>query len=92
MINLRDGRHRALAAAAAVALLDADRRRNAGDEVHVRPRQLLDELPRIDVHRIEKPALAFGEQQVKRQRALARTADAGDDHELVARNGEREVL
>src|SRR5262249_8123390 len=61
VVNLGDGRHGALAAAAGVALLDAHRGRDAGDEVRVRPRKLLDELPRVNVHRIEKASLAFGE-------------------------------
>src|SRR5207302_3666625 len=64
VINLRNRRHRAFAAAATGALLDADRRRNAGNEVHVRPRKLLDELPGIEVHRIEKSPLSLGKQQV----------------------------
>ena len=36
MINFRDGGHGALAPASAGALLDADRRREARDQVHVR--------------------------------------------------------
>src|SRR5688500_5283630 len=35
MINLRDGCHSALAAAACRALFDADRGRNARDEIHI---------------------------------------------------------
>ena len=61
MINLGDGGDGAFSAAAAGALLDADGRRNAGDQIHIRPGELLDELPGINVHRIEKPPLAFGE-------------------------------
>ena len=92
VIDLRDRGHRALAAAAGIALFDADRRGNAGDEVHVRPGHLLDKLPRVSVHRIEEAALALGKNQVEGQRALARTAHAGDHHELPARNRDREVL
>ena len=92
MINLGDGGDGALAAAARNALLDADRRRNAGDQVHLRPRQLLDELAGIDIHRVQEAALPLGKQQVKGQRAFARSADARDDHKLVARDGQRDVL
>src|ERR1017187_7126484 len=92
MINLRHGRDGALAAAARIALLDAHGRRNAGDEVNVRPGELLDKLPRIDVHRIQKAALPFRKQQVERERAFARTADPGDDNEFVAWNFKREVF
>ena len=81
---LRDGGDRALAAAATGALLDAHRGRDAGDQIHVGPRQLLDELACIEIHRIEKTALAFGEQKIKRQRALARTAHARNDDKFVA--------
>ena len=65
---------------------------NAGDQIDIRPGHLLDELPRIDVHRIQKTPLAFRENKIKRQRAFARAADAGDDHEFLARNLEREIL
>ena len=92
VVNLRDGGDGAFAAAAAVALLDADGGRDAGDQIHVRPGHLIDELPGIDIHGVEEPALALGEQQVEGERTFPRTAHAGDDHELIARNGEREVL
>src|SRR3954470_2684786 len=92
MINLRDRGHRALAATTRVALLDAHRRWNAGDQVDVWSRHLLHELPRVNVHGIEKPPLAFGENQIERERALARATDPGDNHKLVPGNGERKVL
>jgi len=53
---------------------------------------LLDELPRVGVHRVEEPALPLREEQVKRQRTLAAAADPGDDDEFAARDFEREVL
>src|SRR5688572_6414302 len=70
MINFGDGSDGALAATAAGALLDADRRRNAGDQIDVRPRKLLNKLPGVGIHRVEKTALAFGEKQVEGERAL----------------------
>ena len=92
MINLRHRGDGAFAAAARLALLDAHRRGNAGDQIHLRPRQLLDELAGIEVHRIQKAPLPLGEEQVKGQRALARTAHAGDDDEPVARNRQRDIF
>ena len=92
VVNLCDGRDGALAPAARVALLDADRRRNARDEVHVRARHLFHKLARVGVHRIEETPLALGKNQVKCQRAFARAAHAGDDDELAARNDGGEVL
>ena len=70
MVDFRDRGHGALAAAAAGALLDADRGRDARDQVHVRPGQLLHELPGIDIHGVQEAPLPLGEEQVKRQRAL----------------------
>ncbi len=92
VINLRDGGHRALAAAARIALFDAHGWRNSGDETDVRPRHLFHKLPRVGIHRIEKSPLAFGKNQVKRERAFARTAHAGHNHKLSARNDDREIF
>lgn len=88
----RDRGDGALAAAARVALLDADRGGDAGDEIDVRARKLLDELSRVGAHGIQEPPLSLGEKEVEGECAFARTADAGDDDKLVARNGDREVL
>ncbi len=71
MVNLSYGGYRALAAPAAGALLDADGRRYPGDEVHVGAGELLDELPRVHIHRIQKPALPFGKEEIEGQRAFA---------------------
>src|SRR5262249_25306363 len=87
MINLGHGGDRAFAAAAGIALLDAYGRRNAGDQVDVRPRKLFDELPRVDVHRIQKAPLSLREDEVEGQRAFSGTADAGDDDKAIARDG-----
>ena len=92
MIDLGHRRDGAFAAAARGALLDADRWRQAGDEIDIRPRKLFHELPRVGVHRIEETSLAFGEEQVKRERAFAAAAHASDDDKLPARDFEREIL
>ena len=92
MINLRhrgDGR---FAAAARDALLDGDAGRHAFDQIDIRLFQLLDELPRVGRHAVEKTALPFGKKNIEREGRFARTAQAGDDHHLVARNIERDVL
>ena len=92
VIDLGQRRDGALAAAAARALLDRDGRRNAVHGVDVGAAGGLDELARVRVQRLEVAALAFGEQDVERDRALAAAADARDDRELVARDGEAHVL
>ena len=86
VIDLGQRRDGALAAAAARALLDRDGRRNAVHGVDVGAAGGLDELARVRVQRLEVAALAFGEQDVERDRALAAAADARDDRELVARD------
>ena len=92
MIDLGERRHGALAAAAAGALLDGDRRRNAEDRVHVGTRGGLDELPRIGVQRLQVAALSLGEQDVEGQGALAAAGHAGDDGESVAAEIDVDVL
>lgn len=92
MIDLGDGRHGALAATAGVALLDADRGGDARDQVYLGTGKLLHELPGIGVHGIQKAPLPLGKEDVKRQRALAGSAHAGEHHELPPRNRHREIL
>ena len=91
VIDLGERGHRALAAAAAGALLDGDRGRNAVDRIHVRPRRGLHELARVRVQRFEIAALAFVEDDVERQRGFARARHAGDDGEGFARNRDVDV-
>jgi len=92
VVDLGHRGHRALAASAGLALLDADGGRDARDGVHLRPGHLLDELPGVGAHRIEKPALAFGEEQIEGEGAFAGAADAGDDDKPPERNADGEVF
>lgn len=92
MINLCDSRDRAFAAASAGALLNANRWRNARDQINVRSGQLLHELPGVNVHGVQEPPLAFGKNQIKGERAFSRTTNAGYDHKLPSRNAQREIL
>jgi len=71
MIDLGDGGHRAFAATPRVALLDADGWRYSRDQINIGPDELLDKLPGVGVHRIEKTPLAFGKKKIERQCALA---------------------
>ena len=73
VMDLGERAHRALPAAAAGALLDRHRGRDAEDGVHVRAaRRRLHKLPRIGVERFQVAALALGKQDVEGQRGLAR--------------------
>ena len=92
MPDLGGGRHRALAPAARQALLDRHRRRDAVDRVDLGPARRLHDAARVGVQRLEVASLAFVEQDVERQRALARARHAGDDAELAARDRDVERL
>ena len=91
VIDLGERGHRALAAAAAGALLDGHRRRDAVDGIHVGPRRGLHELARIGVQRFEIAALAFVEDDVEGERGFAGARDAGDDGERLARDRDVDV-
>jgi hypothetical protein len=92
VIELGHGRDRALASAAARALLDGDGRRNAEDRVDFRASGRLHELARVGVQGFQIPALPFGEENVEGDGALAAAAHARDDGEAVAWNVEIDVL
>jgi hypothetical protein len=90
--DLGGGAHRALAPAARQALLDRHRGRNAIHGVHLGAAGRLHDAARVGVERFQVAALAFVEQDVERQRGLARAADAGDDVELAARDVDAQRL
>jgi hypothetical protein len=87
--------HRAHGGARVVAgglLLDADRGRQALDHVHIGLVHELQELPRIGRQAFDIAPLPFGIQRVEGQARLARARQAGDHHQLVARNVQVDVL
>src|SRR4029077_2737175 len=65
---------RGLAAATRDTLFNRHTRRQAADQINIGLFELLDELPRIRRHTVEKAALSFGKQDVERERRLARAA------------------
>ena len=73
MINLRDGRDRRFAAAARDALLDGHARRQTLDKIDIGFFELLDKLPRVGRHAVEKAALAFRKEDVERERRFPRS-------------------
>ncbi len=90
--HLGGGGHGALAATAAQALFDGHGGRYAVDRIHLGPPRRLHDAARVGVQALEVTPLPFVEQDVEGQRALARTADAGDDVELAARNVHAQAL
>ncbi|MGY3445679.1 hypothetical protein ACVW17_005680 [Bradyrhizobium sp. USDA 4473] len=73
-------------------LLDRDRRRQAVDLVDIRLLHHLQELPRIGRQRFDVAALALGVDGVECERGFAGAGQAGEHHQLVARNLDVDVL
>jgi hypothetical protein len=60
--------------------------------IDVGPLHLLEELAGVDRKALHVLPMAFGQERVEGERALAGAADAGDHHELVAWNIDVDVL
>ena len=86
VMNFGQRADRALAATAARALFDRDRRRDAVDRIHVGSRRRLHELSGISIQRFEIPALTLGEDDIECQGRFAGTRNAGNHGHAVARN------
>ena len=65
---------------------------DAVHRIHLGPACGLHDAAGVGVEAFEVAALAFVEQDVERQRGLARAADAGDDVELATRNVHAQAL
>ena len=76
IVDLGDGADRRPRALAGRLLLDADRRREARDPLHLRLLERCQELPGVAREALDVPPLALGVQRVDRQRALAGAARA----------------
>ncbi len=92
MIELGQRGDRALASAAAGALLDGHRGRDTEDGVDIGARCGLHELARVGVERFQIATLAFGEDNVECECALAAAGHASDHGEFLARNLHVETL
>ena len=84
-----DGRARVLRGG---LLLDRDGGRQAVDLVDVRLLHHLEELPRVGRQALDVAALALGVDRVEGERGFARAGQAGEHDELVARDGDVDVL
>ena len=92
VVDLGDGADRRARVRAGRLLLDGDGRRQAVDQVDVRLLHLLEELPGVRRQRLDVAALPFGVDGVEGERRLAGARQAGDDHQLVAREVDVDVL
>ena len=92
VVDLGDRADRRARVVAGGLLLDRDRRRQAFDQVDVGLFHQLQELPRVGRQRLDVATLALRVQRVEGERGLARSGQAGDHHQPVARHVEADVL
>ena len=92
VVDLGDGADGRARIARGGLLLDRDRRRQAVDQIDVRLLHQLEELARIGRQALDIAALALGIDRVEGERGFARAREAGDDHQLVARHIDIDVL
>jgi hypothetical protein len=86
VVDLRDGADGGPGVLAGRLLLDGDGGGQATDVVHVRLLHHVEELAGVGRQRLDVAALPFGVDRVEGEARLARAGEAGDDHELVARD------
>ena len=92
VVDLGDGADRGARIARGGFLLDGDGRRQAVDLVDVRLLHHLQELPRIGRQALDIAALALGIDGVEGERGFAGAGQAGEHHQLVARNVDVDIL
>ena len=92
IVDFGDGADRRARIARGGFLLDGNRRRQAVDLVDVRLLHHLQELPRIGRQALDIAALALGIDGVEGERGFAGAGQAGEHHQLVARNVEIDVF
>ncbi|MNY05432.1 hypothetical protein D3C86_1381550 [compost metagenome] len=92
VVDLGDRAHGGARVVRGGLLLDGDRRRQPLDGVDVGLLHHRQELAGVGGQRFHVAALALGVQGVEGQRRLARAGQAGDHDQLVARQGQVDVL
>ena len=92
VLNLRNRAHRGARVMAGGFLIDRDRRREPLDRIHIGLVHLPEELPGVRRQALDVTALTLGKNRVERERTLAAAAYAGEHHQLVAGNGDVDVL
>src|SRR6266404_179863 len=86
MVNFGYRRYSRFASTARDSLLNRHTRRQPADQIDIGLFELLDELPRIWRHAVEKAALTFGKQDIERESRFAGTTQTGDHYKLLPRN------
>ncbi len=91
VVDLGDRRDRGARVAARGLLVDRDRRREALDVVDVRLVHLAEELAGVGREALDVAPLPLGVERVERQARLPAPREAGDHHQIVARDLHRDV-
>jgi hypothetical protein len=92
VVDLGDGANRRARIRPGRLLFDRDRGRQAFDQIDVRLLHLLEELARVGRQRLDVASLPFGVDRVEGERRLPRARQAGDHHQLMARDVDVDVL
>jgi hypothetical protein len=92
VVDLRDRADGRARVAGGALLVDRDRGGEAVDRVDVRLLHLAEELARVGGERLDVAALPLGVDRVEGERGLAGAGEAGDHDELVAGDGDVDVL
>ena len=92
VVNFGDSADRGAGVAAGALLVDGDGGGEAFHVVLVGLVHLPEELACVGAEALHIAALAFGKDGVEREATLAGAAEAGDHHQLVARDGDADVL
>jgi len=92
IVNLGSGGHRRAGVVAGASLLDCYSGGQAGNFRYCRFLHLFEKLPGIGAERLDVFPASFGVNRIEGERTLARAADSGDYHHLVARNAEIDIL
>src|SRR5581483_10800810 len=92
VVDFGDGSNGGARIAAHTFLVNRHSRREALDLIHVGLFHLPDKRPRVGRERLDVTTLALRENGVESQRRLAATRQPGDDHQLVARDVDVDVL
>jgi hypothetical protein len=92
VVDLGDGADGRSRVAGGRLLLDRDGRRQALDEIDVRLLHLLEELAGVSRQRLDVAALALRVDRVEGEARLARSAEACEDHQPLARQIDVDVL
>ena len=92
VVDLARGAHGRQRRPARELLLQGDGGRHALEAVHLGAGERADELAHVGREAVEKAPLALGEEDVEGEGGLAGAGDAGDRHQLVARDVHRDPL